>query len=1048
MFTNPQQEGGLYPNTNPLATQFMTGGQMEYMPNAQFLTSSDYGAFRTTPSYANHTRVQQDPSYWQSYLQANRGRLPGLDMDYLVNTFVPHVNQMKYQAMAQRRFTDANSAIGGVGADVGAGLLGSAVGAALGGPLGALAGGVLMPSVSAPYMDRIKNTRQLQQQSMSKIAFGPDVSTGLRQGFSMAASAGIEEDIIQRGIDDRLFKEEDYRKIQKLGVEAGLFDFAGSEHQYKEALGKITKNFKFLIGMAESPDLKEAFDTMRRLQRMGMGLDMGVTAISSIDTYSRMTGLSHQQMSDTYGQQGALTFSQHGLTGYQGSLEAMSAAARVEMMKRTGQITESQLARRGGVSGMAQDMTQNTASMVGQISDYILPHLANQNEDGTYDHTSLDTEAVRDILQGKTGIKQFMASTGDRMTFGVENYMEYMGNKKEQQRRLMDDLGPEGMQLMAYQIATDIGSQADIKGVKNQAIYGYTKLGMDEEMALEQANFMTDKDNLAELRKQYEQGIRVRKYQQYSLRKEQNTLGKTISRKWNQAMYDIGGRAFASMAYDEALEKDREENEKLDIADTSVYGVSFGEQGYSKEERRQLREGTQLGGFQSEEEYYSQMNDSWFVTDEDAATKYKNMDLFVSSKDFSDEEEQKAIDTIESSDLGLSVLDVADLSAGISDEDDFKGKHLGAKLARTIRKRNKGMSMKESLKAADKFLEDDNVSKFIYSRAANKDEEFYQKIADTMAEKHFELTQESAEKINDQWKAINERMSEQTHQSWGLFDDTETLSALKKATSKSGKSLKVFGAAKAIGSFLSGQKDSDEERAKKRSIVEKQLLAVGMPEEQVNEVLAELDTNDEGGIQKIIQEFMTGSHGVDKDIADAMLRGGFYAGEGKSSQQIGVDINYLDNIERDSARVSAQARKLNVFQKFEKDFREQGYDISEDYANVDVLKEVRDSIEDKGKKEALNAAIKGAESGNINNVADFNASMADHIPNIVSKSITDNLPDTEGAKHQDAIISTFKNLESELKPVLIMVGETMNNVSKVVSSNTEVMKSAQRQRNN
>jgi hypothetical protein len=972
-------------------------------------------------------------------------------MDYLINTFVPHVNQMKYQAMAQRRFTDANSAIGGTGADVGAGLLGSLIGGAVtGGPLGALAGGILMPSVSAPYMDRIKNTRQLQQQSMSKIAFGPDVSTGLRQGFSMAASAGIEEDIIQRGIEDRLFKEGDYRKIQKLGMEAGLFDFSGTEQQYKDALGKITKNIKFISGVLESADLKELFSDMRRLQRMGMNLDMGVTVASLEDTYSRMTGLSHKQMVDTYGQQGALTFSQYGLTGYQGSLEAMSSAARVEMMKRTGQISESQLARRGGVSGMAQDLTQNTASMFGQMSDYILPYLAKPNEDGTIDYGALDDSAVVDLLTGKTGMKKFMSSTGNRMSKGVVDYMEYTGNKKEQQRQLLDDLGPEGTQLMMYQVATNIGSEAGIKGLRNQAVYGYRKLGMDEEMALEQANFMNNEDNLRELRKQYEHGARVRKYQQYSLRKEQRTLGKVISRKWNQFLYDVGGRAFASMSYDKALEKDREENEKLGIVDTSVYGISFGERGYSAEERRQLLEGTQFEGFQSEEDYYAQMNDSWLMDDEDAATKYRNMDLFLESKDLTEEEEADALKAIEESGLGLTALDVGDLSAEITDEDHFTKKHLANKLAYKIRDRNKGMSVKHSLEKAEELLQNKDVSKFVFNRAASRDEEFYTEIDDTMAEKHFKLTRESAEEINDTWKEIGERLSEQTDQALGLFDDTETLGALKRAASKSGKALHTFGAAKALGSFEEGTDVSDEEREQRLQAVKEQLLAAGMSDGEVEEIEKLLRNSNYTEAKKKLQTFAIESQGVDKGDAEKLIKGGSKAGKGKTAQQLNIDLAGLENIEKDMARVGAKSRKMNVFKDFREDFRDEGYNIEEDYNNIDALKKVRDATEEgeDHKRKALTAVINAAEEGNINSVTDFTAAMANQYPNIVSGSVTDNMADTDGAKHQDAIINTFKSLESELKPVLVLVAETMNNVAKSTNSMNETLKATQRQRTN
>lgn len=97
--------------TDPLAVQFMSQGQMGYMPDAQFLTPADYGAFRTMPTASLNNYANQDPGWFQSYLIRNRGSILGLPA-YTFNTYNPAVNLEAYNTKIRWQYQDNMAAFG------------------------------------------------------------------------------------------------------------------------------------------------------------------------------------------------------------------------------------------------------------------------------------------------------------------------------------------------------------------------------------------------------------------------------------------------------------------------------------------------------------------------------------------------------------------------------------------------------------------------------------------------------------------------------------------------------------------------------------------------------------------------------------------------------------------------------------------------------------------------------------------------------------------------------------------------------------------------
>ena len=100
-----QEQAPIFTNYGPLATQYLTGGQMGYMPQAQYLTPAEYGAFRTLPGPAPTNYQNQMPGLLQSWMIRNYGAPFGLPK-YTFNTYNPAVNQQQYMSNIRRHSGD------------------------------------------------------------------------------------------------------------------------------------------------------------------------------------------------------------------------------------------------------------------------------------------------------------------------------------------------------------------------------------------------------------------------------------------------------------------------------------------------------------------------------------------------------------------------------------------------------------------------------------------------------------------------------------------------------------------------------------------------------------------------------------------------------------------------------------------------------------------------------------------------------------------------------------------------------------------------------
>jgi len=579
MFTMPQDNAGMGTH-NPLAMQFLTQGQMGYMPQAQYLTSSDYGAYRTLPTPTDFmSQSHQSMSLWQSYLQSRRGNIGGVTGNYFFNTYDPMQSQTNRTIMARRQYSDKMDSLesSAFGAAMSYGLP-AVMGAALG-PVGLLGGAAIsmsIPGVGDHMVQRRRQARQIQNISMPGITSGPDMSQALGQGFSLEASGRLVSDIRKEAVDDFSFRQEDYTKFLQAGISSGLTDFSGTASQYSQDLKQMRENVKMMAEFLENKDVQGLFKDMKRIQTMGGSLKTATSTAITESMFARSAGLGHEEMVSTYGAQGALQYTQRGMTGIHGSLQAMGQAASITMAMRSGLITPDALSRAGGKSGLTQSITEGTATALNKIKTSMLPGLT--NPDGT-----LDKEMLKKYTEGEISYEQVMEKATANMD-NVEKAIQYKQNAEKGMHNLQESLGPMGVDAFMAKTALAKGRVINPDGDRRSQLYaGYTMLGLGQEAANAKAEQYSSPEYVEGMRKQAE--IQNRKAND-AVREELENKYKLVNQvkgMWRRLTQSISSNVYGSWEEDRARKADQEENEDLGIFTTSTRGMTGVQGGFTED---------------------------------------------------------------------------------------------------------------------------------------------------------------------------------------------------------------------------------------------------------------------------------------------------------------------------------------------------------------------------------------------------------------------------------------------------------------------------------
>lgn len=76
----------------------------------------------------------------------------------------------------------------------------------------------------------------------------------------------------------------------QLGVENGMFDYAGSAAQYKDIIKKLRDTMTTVMEVAGSTDFKDLMKEFRRLQTMGADISQFRDIMRKENMFSRMAG--------------------------------------------------------------------------------------------------------------------------------------------------------------------------------------------------------------------------------------------------------------------------------------------------------------------------------------------------------------------------------------------------------------------------------------------------------------------------------------------------------------------------------------------------------------------------------------------------------------------------------------------------------------------------------------------------------------------------------------------------------------------------------------
>ena len=542
MFTPTEQAvPGQSPAIDPLQMQFLTAGQMGYMPQAQFLTPSMYGSFRTLPT-SNVNAVPSEGGLWHNWQVRSNEENPSRLFAYFSNTYNPAVSSTQQGTYASRRLNDTADVAKAELANVGLQTAVAATGFIPWMTIPSMAASMLMPDISKPVVDRIRTTREIQDLSTHKIFSGPDVDTDLGYGFSKRAARDIDRFIRKEAASDTVLEKGDYQELLKLGTKYGQFDNANSADQYKRTLKKMRGVLDTIMQVMGSSDLEEVVKNMNRMRDMGATMDRYEGIARREQLGARMLGMSHSDAVESYGKPGALAFQQVGLNPIQGSLEAIGHAANMTYLKRTGVLDPVTEAKFGGISGLTQELTTQSAQAYNSIEMTLLPGLMNDKMTGLRKDIDLkqlarDPKALNEVRQRSISVLS-----------DPQKYLAYTQHKHLAMAEFLSDKDAAEDVKMGY--AGQLGVQFGYSGA-TAVDMGLMQLGYGPEEAakIRQAYYS---DDIRAAKKRAEEQATYDSRKKYD---QEHAIFNQIGRAWHRWANDFYGEGLFSVVTGDRFDK-------------------------------------------------------------------------------------------------------------------------------------------------------------------------------------------------------------------------------------------------------------------------------------------------------------------------------------------------------------------------------------------------------------------------------------------------------------------------------------------------------------
>lgn len=393
-----------------------------------------------------------------------------------------------YQQTRADQFTAAANAAPGVmargatdwaGSYIGTGI-GAAAGAALGGPVGArigstvgALGGLLLTDrmgfgpAASHMVDNLNPMRamtmrgaQMQGMSTDWVVGGPHLSP-MGMGWNRTASVHAGRLIEDMGYSNsfreetgRAYSVQDLTRITRTAGRAGLLDFAQTPEAMRDEVRKIAKQLRVFMQVANEPDVVEALKQMGQMRSMGLTIPETHNATVNTRMFARMAGTTARGVTETGGLPGAMMFQQAGLTAGLGLQVGQGMYGLARQAVASGAYSVSDIARFGGVQGIAQRNTESALAIL-QIP-MVSAALSTMGKDGFGVHAG----NLQKVLSGEVGIN-------DMARMGVENTHDavmrngtgalamFQLQQPEMQDSIGRALGPMGLKMLQMRSVLD-----------------------------------------------------------------------------------------------------------------------------------------------------------------------------------------------------------------------------------------------------------------------------------------------------------------------------------------------------------------------------------------------------------------------------------------------------------------------------------------------------------------------------------------------------------------------------------------------------------------
>lgn len=299
----------------------------------------------------------------------------GMKAPSIYNPFSPTVLPAQFSTPAaqglQQISRHQHQAMGmGVGVmTAGAGMLGSALGGMLGsafGPLGTMAGswlggkaGTYMASVAAgPVIQDYARANQIQHMSASYLNSGAIMNPFTGQGMDGTAARqtarGLRNLQRDQGFTQTGYNIQDTMNIMDFAGPQGLLTGAQSPDQMVAKVKEVAKTVSALMKITGDPDVRNAIQSLGDMRNLGFqGLGAQAGAVANRTAFARMAGVSVGQM-ESYGQMGVGIANAYDLAGATGQMAGMAGGTTAHLARSSEALNALQLARGGGVAGVAQ----------------------------------------------------------------------------------------------------------------------------------------------------------------------------------------------------------------------------------------------------------------------------------------------------------------------------------------------------------------------------------------------------------------------------------------------------------------------------------------------------------------------------------------------------------------------------------------------------------------------------------------------------------------------------------------------------------------------